>query len=70
MDKLDKEISLQDCLKELGEISDWFESQENVDIEEGIKKAREGVQLLKIARKHLSCLENEFIEIKQELKNM
>ena len=58
--------NLSENLKRLSEISDWFDNQEEVDIEEGLKKVKEAAGLIKASRKRLKAIENEFEEIKKE----
>jgi exodeoxyribonuclease VII small subunit len=58
--------SLSENLKRLSEITEWFESREDVDVEEGLKKVKEAVSLIKIAKERLKEVENEFEEIKKE----
>jgi predicted transcriptional regulator len=38
-----------------------------IDVEEGIKKVREGAVLIKSSRERLKEIENEFEELKKEL---
>ncbi|MBU1102777.1 exodeoxyribonuclease VII small subunit [Patescibacteria group bacterium] len=59
--------SLKDSLKKLREIIDWFDAQEEVDVEAGLGKVKEGVTLIKESRAELKKLENEFEKVKQEL---
>ena len=59
--------NLNDNLKKLSEINEWFESQEEVDIEEGLKKVKKAVELIKVSKKRLKAVENEFEEIKKEI---
>lgn len=59
--------NLNDNLKKLSEINEWFESQEEVDIEEGLKKVKKAVELIKVSKKRLKAVENEFEEIKKEV---
>ena len=59
--------NLSDNLKKLSEITKWFESQEEVDIEEGLKKVKEAVGLIKASKERLKAVENEFEEIKKEV---
>jgi len=59
--------SLKDSLKKLKEIIDWFDAQEEVDVEAGLGKVKEGVSLIKGSRAELKKLENEFEKVKQEL---
>jgi hypothetical protein len=55
-------------LKKLSLIAKEFEDQEGIDIEESLKKVKEAVVLLKASRKRLREIENEFEEIKKEVK--
>jgi len=59
--------NLSDNLKKLSKITEWFESQEEVDIEEGLKKVKEAVALIKVSKERLKEVENEFEEIKKEV---
>ena len=59
--------NLSDNLKRLSEISEWFEDQSEVDIEEGLKKVREAADIIKASKKRLKAVENEFEEIKKEI---
>lgn len=60
--------NLSDNLKKLSEITEWFEGQEDVDIEEGLKKVKEAVGLIKASKERLKTVENEFEEIKKEVE--
>ncbi len=55
-------------LKKISKIVEWFETQEELDIEEGLKKAKEATILIKESRLLLKECENQFLEIKKELK--
>ena len=55
-------------LKELEKIAHWFEEQEEVNVQEGIAKAKEGAALIMNTRKQLQEVENEFKEIKKILE--
>ncbi|MBD3244869.1 MAG: hypothetical protein GF335_02650 [Candidatus Moranbacteria bacterium] len=59
--------NLKDSLAKLKEISQWFENQEDLDVEKGLIKVKEGVFLIKDCRKRLNEIENEFEEIKKDL---
>jgi len=65
---MQKEINLTQSLKKLEEIVEWFENQEEVDVEKGIEKVREGIALIKASRERLKKVENEFEEVRKELK--
>jgi exonuclease VII small subunit len=58
------EVNLADSLKKLEAISDWFDKQEEIDLEKGLEKVKEGAALIKESRSKLKSIENEFEEIK------
>jgi len=60
--------NLNDNLKRLLEITEWFDSQEEVDVEEGLNKVKEAVDLIKASKERLKEVENEFEEIKKEIE--
>ena len=57
-------LNLTRILKQLEEINSWFDSQEELDLELGLQKVKEGMQLVKASRMRLKQIENEFEEIK------
>ena len=59
--------SLQDALKRLEEIVKELEGKD-VDVEAGMEKYREGVELVKFCQKELGEAENEFKKLKKELE--
>jgi exonuclease VII small subunit len=61
--------NLSESLKKLEAISDWFDNQEEVDVEKGLEKVKEGVELIKLSRARLREVENEFNDVKKELEN-
>lgn len=63
-----KQTNLSESLEKLEEIVSWFENQESVDVEEGLKKVKEGAVLLKASRARLKEVENEFEEVKKSLE--
>ncbi len=66
-EKETKQTNLSQSLKELSEIVDWFEQQEDVDIEKGLEKVKQAAALIKKSRGRLTEIENEFEEIKKEI---
>ncbi len=62
-----KKNSLSENLKKLSEISDWFESEDEIDVEKGLKKVKEAAFIIKESKKRLKEVENEFEEIKKEI---
>lgn len=61
-------INLSESLKKLEEISAWFDEQEEIDLEKGLLKVKEGAKLIKESRAQLKDIENEFEEIKAEME--
>jgi len=59
--------NLNENLKRLVKITDWFDTQEEIDVEEGLKKVKEAIGLIKASRERLKAVENEFEEIKKEI---
>lgn len=62
--------NLNDSLKKLADIVNWFDEQKEVDIEIGLAKVKEGAQLIKTSRERLKAIENEFEEIKKDLDSV
>lgn len=62
-----EKFNLTDALNKLEEINDWFDNQQEIDVEKGLEKVKEGVQLVKASKKRLQEVENEFEEVKKEL---
>jgi len=60
--------NLNQNLKRLSEITEWFDHQEEIDVEEGLKKVKEAVTLIKASKSRLKEVENEFEEIKKEIE--
>ena len=59
---------LKDSLKKIEGIIGWFDQQEEVDVEAGLEKVKEGVALIKSSKKRLKELENEFEKVKTGLE--
>ena len=65
--KKETKNNLNGNLKQLAEITAWFDNQKEVDVEEGLKKVKEAVALIKASKERLKAVENEFEEIKKEI---
>ena len=63
-----EKMNLSESLKKLEQISEWFNSQEEIDVEKGLEKVRQGARLIKDSRTRLAEVENEFEDIKKELE--
>ena len=62
-----EKINLTEILKELEKINTWFDQLEEIDVEAGLSKVKEGMKLVKASRERLKEIENEFEEIKKEM---
>lgn len=67
MSEKTKQENLNENLKKLSEIAEWFDNREEADVEEGLKKVKEAVALIKASKSRLKEIENEFEEIKKEI---
>lgn len=63
----DKPVNLKESLKKLNAIVAWFEGQDEIDVEAGLEKVKEGAALVKVCKKRLSEIENEFEQIQREV---
>ncbi len=55
-------------LTKLKKIVEWFESREEVDVEEGLRRVKEGSEIVKRLRSRMKEVENEFETIKEDLE--
>lgn len=60
--------TLADSLEKIQEIISWFDNQEEVDVEMGLDKMKEGAKLIRESRERLQEIENEFEVVKKELE--
>ncbi len=61
-------MNLSDSLKKVQAIIAWFDDQEEVDVEKGLEKIKEGTVLIKDSRARLKEIENEFEVVKKDLE--
>ena len=59
--------NLSNNLKRLSEIVEWFDNQEEINVEEGLKKVKEATIIIKASKERLRAIRNEFEEIKKEM---
>lgn len=62
----ENKTNLNENLKKLAEISAWFNSQKELDLELGLEKVKEAAAIIKSSKEQLEKLENEFQEIEKE----
>ncbi len=60
--------NLNETLKKLAQIVNWFESQSELDVEKGLEQVKVGAELIKQSRERLKEIENEFKEIKKDIQ--
>lgn len=60
--------NLSTSLKKIQAIISWFEEADEVDVEKGLEKVKEGALLIKTSRKRLQEIENEFEVVKKDLE--
>ena len=58
---------ISDLISKLEKIVQWFDAREDVDVEEALKKVREGAELVKTLKSRLNKVENDFEEVKKDL---
>jgi exodeoxyribonuclease VII small subunit len=66
-EKTAEKQNLNETLKKLSQIVNWFESSDEIDVEKGMELVKEGAALIKASKARLSEIENEFQEIKKEM---
>jgi exodeoxyribonuclease VII small subunit len=62
-----KKESIKESMNKLENIVGWFEKQDEIDVEEGLKKVGDGASLIKRLKDKLKQTENEFVKIKKSL---
>ena len=67
MSKKSDKKGLNTNLKRLSEIAEWFDTREEIDVEEGLEKVKEAAKLIKLSKDRLKEIENEFEEIRREI---
>ncbi|MFB6212717.1 MAG: hypothetical protein ABEI53_02815 [Candidatus Magasanikbacteria bacterium] len=64
-----EDFDLSQALSNLRDLVDWFENQEEVDVEKGLEKVKEGADLIDKSKSRLKEIENEFEEVKNDLED-
>lgn len=62
-----KKSDISESLKKLEALASWFERENDIDVEEGLKKVKEGAELIKELKLRIAEVTNEFEEIKKDL---
>lgn len=58
----------KDQLKEIEKILEWFNAQEELDVEEALEKVKQASVLIKLSKTRFKEVENEFKDIKREIE--
>ncbi len=58
---------VKESLDKLESIVEWFDKQEDIDLEEGLEKVKQGAEIVKDLKSKLKGIENKFKEIKGDL---
>jgi hypothetical protein len=64
---MSEQTNLTQSIKELEEIVQWFDDQQEVDVEEGLEKVKSAAGLIKASKARLADIENEFSQIEKEI---
>ena len=64
MTKKQNNIDFAKSFQELEQITEWFDSEEQVDLDKGLKKFERGLELADELKKKLVEVENKVEEIK------
>jgi len=60
--------SFKHHLEEIAAILEWFDAQEELDVERALEKVKEAGELIKFSKARLGEIENEFKEIKLKIE--
>jgi len=64
-----KQPSFAEAFQELEKLTEWFEN-EDVDLDEGLKKFERGLELSQICKKKLQEVENKVTTLKKKFGTM
>ena len=59
--------SFKHHLEEIAKILEWFDSQDELDVEQALEKVKHAATLIKASKNRLVEIENEFKEIKKDI---
>lgn len=57
--------NIDETIKKLEAIAEWFDSQNEPDLEQGLLKVEEAARLLSVGRERLAEIENRFEAVKK-----
>ncbi|MBI5369733.1 exodeoxyribonuclease VII small subunit [Candidatus Uhrbacteria bacterium] len=59
-----KDLNFAQAFAELEQITQWFDADDNLDLDEGLKKFERGLELASALKKKLGEVENKVEQIK------
>lgn len=68
MTKKQSTVDFAKTFEELEQITKWFDSEEQVDLDKGLKQFERGLEIASILKEKLSEVENKVIEIKKRFE--
>ncbi len=68
MPKKPTTIDFAKSFEELEKITEWFDSEEHLDLDKGLKQFERGLELASLLKEKLSEVENKVVEIKKKFE--
>lgn len=68
MTKKQSTVDFAKSFEELEKITQWFDSEEHLDLDKGLKQFERGLELASMLKQKLSEVENKVVEIKQKFE--
>ena len=61
-------VDFAKSFEELEKITEWFDSEEQLDLDKGLKQFERGLELASLLKEKLSEVENKVVEIKKRFE--
>lgn len=61
-------VDFAKSFEELEKITEWFDSEEHLDLDKGLKQFERGLELASLLKEKLSEVENKVTEIKKRFE--
>lgn len=68
MTKKQSTVDFAKSFEELEKITQWFDSEEHLDLDKGLKQFERGLELASLLKEKLSEVENKVVEIKKKFE--
>jgi exodeoxyribonuclease VII small subunit len=62
-------VDFAKSFEELEKITEWFDSEEHLDLDKGLKQFERGLELASLLKAKLSEVENKVTEIKKKFES-